>query len=211
MGQTNYVRIRRGAGHFLVHCQPELFTNHALLRADNAEYIFKAWSYLPVAPTYFDERYKAGIPVVQSELHFIFQEPALRWAWQLAVLGLLLFFIFHGKRKQSAIPVLPQAENTSLQFVDTLARLYYRKGNHLDIARKRYAAFLEHLRTRYFLDTGLDPALLSEELALKSGLSARSMLALIKQGEQLKQLQQLSREDLHRFNRQLEYFYLNAL
>ncbi|WP_088654329.1 DUF4350 domain-containing protein [Geofilum rhodophaeum] len=211
MGQTNYVRIRRGAGCFLVHCQPELFTNHALLRANNADYIFKAWSYLPVAATYFDEKYKAGIPVVQSELHYILQEPALRWAWQLAVLGLLLFFIFHGKRKQRAIPVLPVVENTSLQFVDTLARLYYRKGNHLDIARKRYAAFLDHLRSRYFLDTDLEPALLSEELAAKSGLPSRSTLALIKQGRQLKQLGNLSREELHRFNRQLEYFYLNAL
>lgn len=124
--------------------------------------------------------------------------------------GVLVLFIFGARRRQRSIPVIARPENTSLSFIDTMARLYYSRHDHLDIATKRYTYFLEFLRARYYINTGADESRVISEVARKSGVSERSVAALFKMGNKLERLRQISQEDLEQFNRQIEFFYNNC-
>lgn len=209
-GKTNFIRIKHGEGFIYLNCNPLAFTNYQLLSKNNSEYIFKCLSYLPVTPTVWDEFYKPGKSAMGSELGYILNDRALRMAWYIMLLGVLLYFIFKGKRTQRPIPVVAPPKNTTLDFVETVGRLYFIKEDHKGIAQKRYIYFLDFLRTRYFVDTSIRDGKLIEELSKKSGISERTVSALLKVAGNLEKVRYLSQEDLQQFNRQLEYFYKNC-
>ena len=56
--KANYIKINYGLGDFFIHNQPFAFTNYNLLFKNNAEYAFKALSYLRNDIIYWDENYK---------------------------------------------------------------------------------------------------------------------------------------------------------
>ena len=60
-----------------------------------------------------------------------------------------------GKRKQRIIPVITPLKNTSLEFVETIGRLYYQKGTRSGIAHKKIIFFLDFIRTRYNIATNV--------------------------------------------------------
>ncbi len=210
MGRTNFIRTRYGEGAIYIHCNPIAFTNYHLISGNKREYIFKALSYLPVATTIWDEKYKAGAPVLVSQMRFVLENKALRMAWYLFLVGVALFMIFQGKRRQRAIPVVVAPKNTSLDFVETIARLYFLNQNHLNIAQKRYQYFLDYLRSRYYLNTSLSESRLIEETSRKSGVPERTLASIFRMAANIEKVQQISHEDLHQFNRQLEFFYKNC-
>jgi hypothetical protein len=121
-----------------------------------------------------------------------------------------MLMFFGSKRVQRPIPVIKRPQNTSLSFIETMARLYYRRHDHLDIARKRFTYFLEFLRSRYFINTAVDENRIISEVSRKSGVSERSVAALFSMGNRLHNLKQISQEDLEQFNRQIEFFYNNC-
>src|SRR6185503_10139397 len=57
------------------------------------------------------------------------------------------------RRKQRIIPVMTRPRNDSMDFVKTIGRLYYDKGDHKNLSRKMAAYFLEYVRNRYKLTT----------------------------------------------------------
>ncbi|GAO29211.1 hypothetical protein JCM15548_11377 [Geofilum rubicundum JCM 15548] len=209
-GQTNFVRIRCGDGAFYINSNPIAFTNYHLINDNKSEYVFKSLSYLPVANTIWDEKYKSGAPVVASQMAFVLENRSLRMAWYLFLLGVLLFMVFQGKRRQRAIPVVEAPRNSSLDFVETIARLYFLNQNHLNIAQKRYQFFLDFLRSKYYLDTSLPESRLIEEASRKSGVPERTLAAIFRMAANMDKVSRISHEDLHQFNRQLEFFYKNC-
>ena len=90
---------------------------------------------------------------MQSPLRFILTTEPLRWAYYLTISAILLFMFFEAKRKQRIIPVIRPLANTSLEFVNTIGNLYLQNGDHKDIAEKKIAFFLEHIRVNYWLNT----------------------------------------------------------
>ncbi len=209
-GKTNFIRVKSGDGYFYFNCNPLAFTNYHLLSRNNSEYIFKALSYLPVQATVWDEYYKPGSRHEQGLFDFVLTNRSLRIAWYILFFGVIVLFVFGARRKQRAIPILSKPENTTLSFVATIARLYFSRRDHLDIARKRFTYFLEFLRSRYYVDTGVGESRVISEVSRKSGVSERSVAALFKMGNRLDQLRQISQEDLEQFNRQIEFFYNNC-
>ena len=55
-----FIRIQYGKGQFFIHNLPIAFTNYHVLDTKTSAYAFKAFSYLPVLPTYWDEYLKQG-------------------------------------------------------------------------------------------------------------------------------------------------------
>ena len=47
------------------------------------------------------------------------------------------------------IPVIEAKTNSSLEFVNLVSRLYYKNGNHLDMAHKKMKYFLYFVRSKY--------------------------------------------------------------
>lgn len=210
LGKTNFIHTRYGAGSIYINCNPIAFTNYHLINGNKSEYIFKALSYLPVATTIWDEKYKTGAPALASQMMFVMDNKSLRMAWYLFLIGVALFMVFQMKRRQRAIPVVQAPKNTSLDFVETIARLYFLNQNHLNIAQKRYQYFLDFLRSNYYLDTSLPESRLIEETSRKSGVPERTLASIFHMAANIEKVKHISHEDLHQFNRQLEFFYKNC-
>ncbi|TCO10766.1 DUF4350 domain-containing protein [Natronoflexus pectinivorans] len=209
-GRTNFIKIQHGEGAIFVNANPIAFTNYHLLSGNKSEYIFKSLSYLPVTTTVWDESYKAGVTSIGSEIDFILADPALRMAWYLTLIAAFFWLVFHGKRRQRAIPIIHKPRNITLSFVETISRLYLLKNDHAGIARKRFLYFKEYIRNRYFIQITSDESKNIEEISEKSGVRERSVAALFRMAKNLDRVKNISQEDLQQFNRQLEFFYKNC-
>ncbi len=207
MAKTNFVRIKYGDGYFYINLNPLAFTNYNLLIDENYEYAFKCLSYLPRQSVIWDEYYKQKPMASGSEFRYILSQKALRNAWYILFFGALIYMIFGAKRRQRKIPVVVPPENTTLTFIETIGRLYFRKRNHLDIAQKKYTYFLEFLRTKYYINTAVINDDMYHEIEEKCEIPYRTIKQLFDIAEKLKKVTQISEEDLEQFNKKIEFFY----
>ena len=204
---TNFVRIEYGAGNFFINTNPLAFTNYNLLIDKNYEYAFKCLSYLPNAAVIWDEHYKQKDAVSGSEFRYILSQNALRYAWYLLLFALLTYMVFGGKRRQRMIPIVKPPRNTSLSFVETIGRLYFRKNDHLNIAKKKYTYFLEFLRTKHYIDTNHIGYEMYKEVSQKFEVPGFTVKQLFNMAQRIHQSKSISEEDLIQFDKKIEFFY----
>ncbi len=150
---VNFIKVAFGSGYFYLHSQPICFTNYYLLKNDYYKYTQSVASYIPKGNLLWLIKDQNGEIASDSPMRFWLSQPALRWAWYLGLLGLLLFMIFNAKRKQRIIPIQKPLANTSIDFARTIGNLYYQEGNYQNIIDKKIIYFLEKIRTDYHLDT----------------------------------------------------------
>ncbi len=197
-----FIRIQYGKGQFFIHNLPLAFTNYYILSPKTSDYGFKALSYLPAIPTYWDEYQKQGRfdEEQQSIFRYIRSQPALNWAYYLVIFGLILYAIFAGKRTQRIIPIIEPLRNTSLDFVKTIGRLYFQQGDHDNLARQKIQYFLADLRERYSLNTTVLDKEFTETLARKSGRPTEEINELIQLLRHAQKSTTLSEYDLLTLN-----------
>lgn len=203
-----FIRVAYGKGQFLVHNLPLAFTNYYVLDPKTSDYVAKALSYLPALPTYWDEYQKQGRFETdeQSIFRYIWSQPALNWAYYIVILGLIFYAFFAGKRTQRIIPVIERPQNTSVDFVQTIGRLYFQQGDHNNLARKKIQYFLTDLRERYGLNTiNLDKEF-TEKLIQKSGASRDDTGGLVRLLRDAQKSISLSEYDLLTINAAIEKF-----
>ena len=90
-------------------------------------------------------------------LSYILKQPALAWAWYLLVGLALTWLIFRAKRRQRPIPVLPKNENSSYEFISTIAHLHFREKNYQGLCIQSMKLFITQLREHYGLLAHLEP------------------------------------------------------
>jgi hypothetical protein len=173
-----------GEGHIILHAAPLVMSNYFLLQKDNRKYLEQLWTYLPqdIQKIYWNDYYKRNTKA--SDLSVLLQYPATRWAFFIALLILLIYALFESKRRQRIIPEIAPLENSSVSFVETVARLYFNKGDHRNLAEKMVQHFLEWIRTHYFIATTSLDAGFERQLIVRSGLpdaTVRSLLELIRE------------------------------
>src|SRR5205085_10115041 len=114
------------------------------------------------------------------------------------------------RRKKRNIPVISKQRNDSMDFVKTIGRLYYDKGDHLNLARKMGAYFLELVRGKYKMQTtNLDDEFVSQ-LRFKTGLEEWEIRTIVSFIKYLESEPAISDEQLTEFHQQLESFYKKA-
>lgn len=203
-----FVKIDRGKGCFYIHNLALAFTNYYVLDSLTNKHAFRALSYLPQQPVYWDEFQKQGRfgKNEQSVFRYIVRSPGLKTAYILSLIGLVLYAVFSGKRLQRVIPIMVPPKNASLEFVKTIGDMYYRKGNHAKLASKLSQHFWIYIRDRFGIVTGqFSREELIDVISLKSGQSRAETQELIVE---------LNDSDgnwtgkrLMEFNRRLEDFY----
>jgi hypothetical protein len=160
----NFIRLKIGNGQLLLHTNPILFTNFYLITREGHAYAQEVFSHLGKRDKiYWDftarsmskaqARQERPRPPQRSPMEYVFAQQPLRWAWYLLLGTTLLYVLFRGKRRQRIVPVLPQNRNTALEFVRTIARLYFLQQNHASILHKQMQFFLSFIRQRYRLVT----------------------------------------------------------
>ncbi len=203
----NFVKVNYGQGNIYLHLQPIAFTNYTLLKKNNKKYASAILSYLPDDTIFFDSQNKTRNGLGTSPLRYILSQPALKWAWFLALLSLIVFIVFNAKRKQRVVKVIKPVQNTTVAFTKTIGNLYYETKDHNTIVDKKITFFLEHLRRNYVLDTHVLDEKFVKTLALKSGHDISALKKLINLIVHLKAKQICNEDDLLRLNKLIEDFY----
>ena len=209
--QANFIKIIIGEGNLYLNLVPLAFTNYNILDTLNSDYIFKALSYLPSEyNTYWDEYYKSGKSMIRTPLIYVLSTESLKWAYYISILIILVYIIIEGKRKQRIIPVIKPLSNTTLQFVETIGKLYYQKKDHKNIAAKKINYFLDQLRNNYYIK---GKTFNEEEMSLiseKSKVSLTKIRTIFSFIKNIELETKISEDELKNLNYLIESFYNSA-
>ncbi|MGZ5281497.1 MAG: DUF4350 domain-containing protein [Bacteroidia bacterium] len=203
---ANFIRIPFGEGSFYINSTPKAFSNFSLRDSQNWTYAFKCLSYLPLRNVLWDEHYK-GSSIQRSQLSFILSQKPLRWAYYILVTTLLLYILFEGKRRQKIIPVLEPLKNTSLEFADTVGRLYFQTRNHKTLALKKISHFNDFLQTRLYIKLAPIDAAFMKQVQLKAGMTDEETKAFFDKIIYAYNARNYTEENLKRLNKAIDEFY----
>lgn len=170
---VNFARIPYGDGFFLLHTTPLAFTNFHLLRPEGKDYAEAILAYLPEGTVYWDAASHISEAVARRRnknmnsfarelpdehpLSYLLRHLSLAWAWYLVIGLAFLYLMFRAKRRQRIIPVLPKNENSSYEFISTIAHLHFKEKNYQNFSIQGMKLFLAQLRERYGLVVLMNP------------------------------------------------------
>lgn len=218
-GRINFIHLKAGKGNLYVHLSPLAFSNYFLLRKGNIGYYEKALSVInpDVTHVVWDEYFISNRPGDSRE-----QSSGNNWfssmaknrellAALLIAIGLLLLYTLLGmRRRQRAVPFQPPLRNDSLDFVKTIGRLYFEKGDHTNLARKMTVYFLEHIRSRYQLATGTLNDEFIKSVVERTGVPEQEVRSIVHTAQALQGNVSVTDKQLEIYYRQLEKFYQQA-
>lgn len=108
------------------------------------------------------------------------------------------------------IPKWKKPVNDSLDFVQTMGRLYYERSDHHNLAQKMSAYFLEHIRTVYKITTAELDEEFVKKLHAKINYPLKELNEIVFFINNLDKTSHVSEQQLTRFHNQLELFYQNT-
>jgi hypothetical protein len=219
--RNNFIHLKAGSGNLYLHLAPMALSNYFLLHKNNIRYYEHILSLINPAVTKigWDEYYRKK--KYNSDyndrdrgndnlLSVLLKYPGLKAALLTAFFTLLLFILMEARRKQRVIPVIATPRNDSLDFVKTIGRLYYDRGDHKNLCKKMASYFLEHVRNRYKLPTGnLDEDFI-KNLQFKTGCEESEVRGIVAFIKYLDDAPAINEEQLTEFHKQLESFYKKA-
>jgi len=214
LGRPNMIRFRyKGGGSLILHFAPLAFSNYFLLHRNNIVYYDNALSYIPedVTEVLWDESFRYGTERRSfSALSFISKIPSLWSALILLLLLLLIVYLFESKRRQRIVPVIEGLRNNSLDFVQTIGRLYYQRRDNQNLVGKMATHFLDHIRTKYNLSIHLSDETFVDRLSWKTGVPKEFLNVLKGDLLRMQQSRSVADEELLALNKKLEEFYKQA-
>jgi hypothetical protein len=148
-----FVSLAWGKGAFYVVSTPDIFANYNVVNKPARSYAYRVLSYIDMPLIRWDENYKTYNPKIKHPLQFIFGNDALYAAYSVGILAILIFMAFNLKRRQRAIPVITPPSNSTIEFVEVIGNVYFSAKNHKVIADEKILAFLEHIRSRFQVNT----------------------------------------------------------
>ncbi|WP_316792979.1 DUF4350 domain-containing protein [Pedobacter frigoris] len=210
-GNANFLKYPIGKGTLYILPNPQLLTNYSLLMPSGADYAAKVLSYLPPSETLIWDEFNTKPDTSDaSVLRVIFRNEHLRWAYYLAVVGLVIFVLFEMKRRQRIIPIVAPLSNSSVDFVKVVGQVYYQQRDNKDIASKKASYFLEHIRSTYHLKTAELDEELQQKLSVRSGVKADTIDQLFNLIKKINGGQKVDDQLLIDFNKLTEQFYKQA-
>ncbi|MHA4847003.1 DUF4350 domain-containing protein [Flavitalea antarctica] len=213
--KANFVKFAyEGGGSLFIQLAPAAFTNFFLLHKNNKDYYDQALSYLPphLDEVIWDEYFRYHRNGSGNEnndfsaFSWMMKQPALAWTIWLLLLLFLLIYLFESKRKQRVIPVKPTLKNASVDFVQTIGRLYLQRKDNKNLAGKMTTHFLEQVRQHYNITTSNLDQQFEKKLSYKSGHSPEEVKDLVNHIRVVQERPLVSDELLLAFNQKLEKF-----
>jgi hypothetical protein len=98
--KVNFVRYKLAGGHITLHAAPLTLSNYFLLQPGNENYLRGIWQTLPadISHVYWCDYYKHSNESTDSSVLWRF--PSTRYALLLALLAMLTYVLFEGKRRR---------------------------------------------------------------------------------------------------------------
>lgn len=198
------IKTEWGEGAIYLSSTPLAFTNNYLLLEENNEFVSATLSYLPPVATIWTEYYQLGRMEAKTPLRFILTTESLSWAYYITILTLLIFIVFEAKRKQRIIPIITPLANTTLEFVGTIANLYFYQKDHKSIALKRINYFQESLRSKYRLQFSNGDTNFISRVAHKTGNTEEEVKAVFELINKIKSSTQISELELKTLSKKID-------
>jgi len=203
----NVIKQPFGEGEIILSAFPKAFTNYFILEADNKDYTAGLLSYIDGRrPIYMDNHYKSGKSFYTSPMYIFLNTKEFKWAYYVALIGVLLYVVFEGKRKQRAIPVVVPLKNQTLAFTRTIADMYFEKGEQKSITDHKIDYFLEYIRSHFHMGTLKQDDEFFRNLASRSNHSFDEIKELFSFMEKLKIRSVITNNDLKKLNTLIEKF-----
>lgn len=212
----NFAEAKYGDGHFYLHTTPLAFTNFHIVNNNGREYAEKVLSHLGKGPILWDATKRSfefpgrNRGFNKSPLKYVLSQPPLAWGWYILLGMAVLFLIFRAKRRQRTIPVLEKNENTSLEFINTIGRLYFVQNNHRQLALEKMKLFLGFVREHYHLSTKELNDHFKKQLSIKSEIPLTVIEKIFTIHGNIERSKFASENTLVAFHREMEAFYLNC-
>jgi hypothetical protein len=208
---VNFLKISMGKGSLYLNANPLIFSNYSLLQKDGAAYAERVLSHLKNNKSLvWDQFYTQGREGEESSMRVFLKYPSLRWSFYIITFSLLAFVLYQMKRKQRIIPIIPPLANTTVEFAKVVGQVYYEQRDNSNIAQKKAAYFLEFIRTRYNLKTGLMDDSFITVLAQKSGVTTVLVKELFYQIILIQSGHQVSNDMLITLNQNIQQFYIQS-
>ena len=220
------IQINYGKGKFILHTIPDAFSNSFIAKKEGKEHSEIIFSHFPKGNYFWHENYgrystyrgKSNPEELQkpqeysksSPLQYILQEPALTAALVLSLIGVLLYILVKSKRKQQIIRPIAQNNNSSLEFIEVISKLYLKQKRHDKILVHIENNFKAFIKQRYFININEINTDLITKIHLKSGIEKKQIITIIKTLSQEKN-KSISDNQLIIIYQQIEYFYANCI
>ncbi len=210
--KPNFVKVNIGSGAFYVHASPLCFSNYFMLFNNNHDYVSKAVSYLPkdVQTIYWDEYYKGGRSGPKTPLRFFLGNEWLRWALRISIIGMILYVLVEMKRRQRIIPIIEPLRNTTLDFVRTVAGVYFGQKDNRSIANNKFQYWMQHVRKRYYIQTTVLDGEFVKHLSKKSGVDEQQVQQIVDVYEEVRSSRNVTDAKLLQLNKRIEHFYTSS-
>jgi hypothetical protein len=212
-GYADFVKFGyKGGGAIYLHFAPLAFSNFFLLHRDNKAYYDNVFSHMAFSATEvkWDDYFRYAKTGNFSSLQYIFGNQSLRWAFWLILLLFALIYLFESKRRQKLIPILQPLNNSSLDFVRTIGRLYYQQKDNGNLVTKMITHFLDHVRTKYNLPTSLLDDDFTDRLSYKTGFNKIELKELVDNIKIYQENSSCTDDELLALNKKMEAFYKQA-
>ena len=203
-----FVQMQYGKGNIFLHAIPTAFTNINMLNKTKYDFGFRSLSYIPsYNKILWDEYQKQGLLGQQSMLRVLLNNHALQLALFISILGLLLYAIFGAKRIQRIIPIIKPPVNSSIEFLNTISNLYYRKRDYKSITNNRHQYFLDYIRKHYYMSTENINDDFIDALNAKSGMPKDKIKRIFQLYNDIMLYLNISNNMFLEYNNLLEEFY----
>lgn len=219
---VNCLMVPYGDGFLIINTQPYNFSNINASRKDGKIYAENVFSHFPYTNVYWHSYYGKyseyrGIPNPKkkkipykiprsSPLEFILKNPMLFMAFMLIIIGLTIYVLVYSKRQQRIIPPIESNNNSSLEFLDIVSKLYYQQKQHNKLVNHMLQIFVTFVRERYFINLTTKHPDLPLRLSEKSGIEEEKIKDIIERFRSAKS-KQFNEQELIDLYVQLEYFY----
>lgn len=209
---TGAVVFKYGSGRIIAVSNATAFTNYFLLTRNNYQYLEQLLSYVPeditgiTWDTYYNKLEREKDDNSFSAFQELMKQPPMRWAFWLTLLLAATWIINGIIRRQRVIEVIKPNSNTSVEFAETIGRLYLLKKDNKNIAAKMITYFLEYVRSRYYISTGTLNNEFAQLLTAKSGQPASQTELLLKTIDKINVRDNISDIELLELNTILRQF-----
>ncbi|MEX2349572.1 MAG: DUF4350 domain-containing protein [Flavobacteriaceae bacterium] len=209
--EINFLKIPHEEGFVYLHNQPEIFSNYFLLDSTNYDHTANVLSYINTGNTiYWDNYYKTGKRIDVSPLKIILNNRHLKWAYYFILIGVLLFVIFEGKRKQRYIPIIKPLANKTYEYTQTISGIYRDKKDNEEIAGKIISQFLDYIRTKLRVQTENINTNFLKDVAFRSGNSFDETKELFEHIKKHQNKQEITNQELKNIYNKIREFKTKA-
>lgn len=217
-----FVSIPYGKGRLYLYTVPYAFTNVAMKYEIAVAHAERVISSLPDEPVIFDNFINStqngnsggddkGNPIKRtSPLQFILDNRSLRWAYYLLLTMVGLYILFRAKRKLKVIPPKETFENNSVEFADTMSKLYLQYGQHKYIVFQQERNFINYLRSKYYINSPKVDEDYIERVSKKSGIEKERIDKIFKRFAKVKTGNYATSSDVVEIYAEIDYFYKNC-